>query len=517
MQVSANAIVPMAYKPNHTVTNRNHVTMFIHGPTTNSVEIRALAAAFAEYSSGDLTRIGDYARFYDIRGGKKEEPHYDALMVMIALLSSEKFDENFILKEVDVINPNAQYGRGHIRGVKLLIEATNKTMTRSDMIEYERCRHIFVATPMSKNALENIRKVLATATKKSPIIVHVQGGGVLSKDGEPLDTSNPDVKNVYNLTPKPSIFGTPFNTNGPFSIEFYDLLKHVPTYTVCVRDEAPWTKVTQDKIANGINRGKFKPEKNLPEIYCLLFEHVVKTVCYGKSGHENMFLKLDNALMVQDMYDKDNLSSISILAQQCKEIHLNLVGRECSKLIHKGKEVPVKDRSVVINNRTVPFHRLLAFATCAESSFPGFKSPDKLPKDEGDFVENTEEVFDEEQTRKEYTLMRTAFMQLLNKPNVTLMPKASDWRDDIAISGKTLGDTWMFNVLLFVPGLLYILSILSGKEDDCIRPSTDIKEKYGELWDIVNSITVPQAPSVNNSTSSNNITVPPVPSAMELE
>ena len=251
----------------------------------------------------------------------------------------------------------------------------------------------------------------------------------------------------------------------------------------------------------------------------------MKTVCYGvKSGHENMFLKLDNALMVQDMYDKDNLSSISILAQQCKEIHLNLVGRECSKLIHEGKEVPVKDRSVVINNRSVPFHRLLAFATCAESSFPGFKSPDKLPKDEGGFVENTEEVFDEEQTRKEYTLMRKAFMQLLNKPNVTLMPEALDWRDDIAISGKTLGDTWMFNVLLFVPGLLYILSILSGKEDDCIRPSTDIKEKYGELWDIVengmassNSITVPQVPSANNVTSSNNITVPPVPSAMELD
>ncbi len=264
-----------------------------------------------------LTSIGDYVYAYDSKG-KHNEPMFDGFLAGISLLSNDVFNEHFMYvptEYYDVCRPN-KYTSG------LSTQYTDDIpINRSELpIDYMTSHHIFLLGPMNQTAVDYIMTI------KGNVIFHVQGDASSSFR---KTTTYPDEMTEHN-----TIFPCSFNFWTGETEMRHIRSKMTHTFTVKCKPiiDCNYVSVIQNNNPHTIF---------IPRIFLELREFMIQTILLGKK-YDLSFSKLNIDAIFQDMIDKDNLVSCSMLLGNSLNIpFLSLIGRR----VYSARPIPLSSLS----------------------------------------------------------------------------------------------------------------------------------------------------------------------------
>lgn len=252
--------------------------------------------------------IAQYCNNYDnLTGGKNNEPHYDAYLASIATMKNNS--ENISYYPM-IYDDNKYYLR---TGVK-----EYEYYSRHELFgyEYENAWHVFILAPFSKLTIKYINNLLMKFlqqqynTQNKILIFHVQGEALNSIDNTNyIDCCTLSEKTTGMKKKKVNLFEEAFNLHsGNIQARIFRQLMNdvgAKLYSAHITDniknklylsdeEIPliYKNMTND-IINVINNYPYKPT---PEIFDLKYS------------------KLNIIGIIQDVTDKDNLSSVGFLS-----------------------------------------------------------------------------------------------------------------------------------------------------------------------------------------------------------
>ena len=294
------------------------------GKLTGSLELRKdnerifklLDKSYTE-EPGSLTEIGKYAHEYDksdkIGGANKVgEPYYDGFLVGIASLSDTHFNESFEYLQTILNDKPLEYTdkvvewKDSMLCTDIVLGEDNqpKTNTRNQL-NYSDAVHIYIMGPASESCLKNINRIKDAYPNKT-IIIHIQGEANSSLPN--LKTTN---YSASSMTAKQGMFPVAFNlwTGEKEMFKIRALCNE--SYTVGVKDL------------------KLAPS-TIPPIYNSIVDHILSTILLIPTGPGfiDMCTPLDNVLVCQDTFDKDNLVSMAMVIQNTSNIcKFNIISR----------------------------------------------------------------------------------------------------------------------------------------------------------------------------------------------
>jgi len=264
-----------------------------------------ISNVFERIKDEQLTKIGEYVYMYD-SSGKFKEPLFDGFLACVALLSDEEFDKHFMYVPItyhDVPRINK-------RTSGLCTQYTdNPTLTRSQLpINYSGAKHIFIMGPVNQTCLDYINKI-------NDVILHFQGEATSDVK---KTTTYPDA-----MDENPGIFQCSFNlwTGEELARQLRSKITH--KFTVKCKPD-----IEQVGVIVKSNTGFPTIETAMiPTIFITMREYMVQQIILGK-WYSISFTPLFIEAIFQDMPDKDNLVSCSILLENCTNIPLlSLIGR----------------------------------------------------------------------------------------------------------------------------------------------------------------------------------------------
>jgi hypothetical protein len=293
--------------------------------TRNDNAYRVFPQLTALQQAGNLTMIGQYAVDYDSPppgANKKLEPFFDAFLVGIANLNDDTFDANFkyITTSIDddvpldpLQNP-IQWQDSKLRTNVVLNGGQTVDKTRSELFTNSRYRdanHIYIMGPASQSCYDGIVAHL-TANPRTNYIIHVQGEANASAEAtKTINYSAPG------MTPKAGMFPVSFNYWTGEREMFRIRALTTAQYTVGLREEAA------RHMGNYVAPNGVPVIVNMPRVYVDMLDYVVYRICSrgampggaaadGRLPYENMTSPINNVLVCQDMFDKDNSTSIAL-------------------------------------------------------------------------------------------------------------------------------------------------------------------------------------------------------------
>lgn len=296
--------------------------------TRNDNAYRVYPLLTALQQGGNLTMIGQYAYDYDSPApgaNKKLEPFFDAFLVGIANLNDLTFDTNFkyittsIAADVqlDPLQNPIQWQDSKLRTNVVLNNGQTVDKTRSELFtnsSYSEAKHIYIMGPASQSCYDGILAHLA-ANKDTNFIIHVQGEANESEEGtKTINYSAPG------MTPKAGMFPVSFNY-WTGEKEMYKIRALTTAqYTVGLREE---TLETPRHRGEYVGPNGAPVIVNMPRVYIDILDYVLYRICSrgimpgGAAGdgplpYQTMTSPIDNVLICQDMFDKDNSASIAL-------------------------------------------------------------------------------------------------------------------------------------------------------------------------------------------------------------
>jgi hypothetical protein len=274
---------------------------------TGSKELRMdNICIFDRLKTEKLTRIGEYAFAYD-SAGKSKEPIFDGFLAGIALLSNEKFNENFVYVPT-IYNDAPQTDKHHSN---LSTQYTDAPVLNREQLplQYSTATHVFLLGPMNQTCLNYV------TTLTGNVIFHVQGEATST---ERKTTTYPDA-----MTEHPGIFQCSFNLWTGEEISRIIRSKMTHSYTIkCIPE------IEQNYVTVVSNVGPMVPVTTvIPSIFLQIREYMVQVCLLGKP-FDIPFEKIQIQAIFQDMIDKDNLVSCHMLLDHSVSIPLlSLIGR----------------------------------------------------------------------------------------------------------------------------------------------------------------------------------------------
>ncbi len=288
---------------------------------TGSKQLRMdnISNVFERIKDEQLTKIGEYVYMYDSIG-KFKEPLFDGFLACVALLSNEEFDKHFMYVPITYHD----VPRIDKRTSGLSTQYTDgSTLTREQFpINYKNSKHIFIMGPVNQTCLNYINNITGD------VILHFQGEATSDVR---KTTTYPDA-----MDENPGIFQCSFNlwTGEELARQVRKKITH--KFTVKCR-----TDIEQVSVIVKSNIGFPTIETALiPTIFVTMREYMVQQIILGK-WYEIPFQPLYIEAIFQDMPDKDNLVSCSILLGHCTNIpFLSLIGR---RVYNNASSLPMKD------------------------------------------------------------------------------------------------------------------------------------------------------------------------------
>lgn len=459
----------------------------------------------AKKEGASLTKVGEYAHLYQTRdggGGKLDECNYDAFLAMMAHMNNATFDAHLQYVPVKLSDNEGDWGKGaFIGGQRNVLEFY---MDRDDAVgrssgsrgqvfkseaQYMGKRHLFIMGPISPEAERLIMKSIEE--HGSDLVIHYQG--------EAKKSTGDDVSDMAGMTGRGNLFAVSFNWAGGManSRVVRDAFGRSNCYTVGVKADAPRRSIRElakealsindeqvDKmITNPRNNSKDSDiEKELPQIFADMNRQIHDTMYIKSSGGAASlirFLNFGETIVVQDMYDRDNHSSVWVIADNSTRVHLCLTGRECHTVEHadSSKNVIMRgDRTLSIDaGKPSPFFMLVDFTpagrTGAVDYWPRFKDASLVHKLDG------------QRTLDENRYMAKGFMDILSDvPSVSKIRMVGrKWNERDHSSIARCGDhVAPFNELLFAQGMYYVVATLR-------RDRSVIKRTWKELMGVMGS------------------------------
>jgi hypothetical protein len=273
------------------------------GLVTGSVELREYNKKYVVNSYKNLKQTPLIKYFNDYDKVKGNEPFYDAYLVYLAF--QKGYTNNYYpITFTDKSISNKGYSS------KLRTSMPNIKQKINSIPGYESSVHVFIMCPFSEKMIQDIKGTLEEL-KEEDIIIHIQGEAMLNENNEPR-YKNDEKDRDTGMTNKGSMFGEAFNlfTGGLEVQEFRKLVNKLGAKIYAVKPEC------SDKTSF----------RNVPKLYRDATKDIL-SVCSG----DNLKLKyrlLKVHSVYQDITDKDNLASLSLLSELCKDnkVYINLVG-----------------------------------------------------------------------------------------------------------------------------------------------------------------------------------------------
>ena len=331
----------------------------------------------------NLSAIGKYAFYYDSKsyGNKMDESNFDGLLSLIALSNDNLFNETFNYTNVELMETSGDWGKGHITQNQentkryYMKPKSNRKLKRNDLFSassYIKAHHLFILSPLSYESLLGIYNIINTADNHNKVIIHYQGEGHLS---DVKNTDNNFAEFLYGLTPKGNLFANSFNWTAGMrygKLLRENLMNHFKNrcFTVVIDEEV--TEYVNDTVKMNLNLDT--PYKNLPNFYHRMGQYILEEIYTYKSlekmddspNEESLsdekYISISNNLInitcnkctvVQDLYDKDNSTSVEIIARNSVNVNLYLVSKEFFKVVEKNdshsqiiQEFDMKDRTI---------------------------------------------------------------------------------------------------------------------------------------------------------------------------
>ena len=424
--------------------------------TTGSRELRAwnrdvCYERLRRDSAENLTLAGEYALWYDSPrssggGGKSNEPNFDGYLACIAHMCDEDFDASFEYVPVTLESQGIAWGRGHLgiaadeegfvdeqrRTLVFAVRPFGRPFGRfsfSTSYQAAAARHIFILAPLSEESFAAVVETVRSASKARPVFIHYQGE---------QRVVGCDEKVFWNMTPPSHTFPNSFNyfAGMKFGVQLRALLAH------CAHSYAVRSK-------RGCADGP------IPKIYVSMSEYIHNSI-YTKrnpAGRMRRFAPLNTSLVVQDMYDKDNVTALAIFArhgrkstmQSDDKIRLCVVGRECYRIADKTLPATVLHASAQEIRESIDF---AAPSRACSSYWPPFAPSSKYTC-----------IADPTRTLFENRIMAAFLLEMLGDLHVRGSYNVSEsrGRSTVAIAGKCKFDVAPFNEAVFVPSLAYAL------------------------------------------------------------
>jgi len=304
------------------------------------------------------TPIGEYAFAYDSHG-KFKEPIFDGFLACIALLPNDVFNESFHYVPTeykDTPRPSKM-----VSG--LSTNYLEGSFTREQLPIHYNSKHVFLLGPMNQSAVEYVQSL------KGNVIFHIQGDA----SGEKKTTSYPDA-----MTEHPTIFPISFNLWTGEECSRLIRSEMNASFTVKCKPD-----IVQEDVDVITNVGAMVDiTVKIPSIYVQMRNYMVQACLCGRNF--NFPLQTLNIVTIyQDMIDKDNSVSCWILLKHSSIPCLSLIGRR------------VYVANPVLKDYTFTFQE----GKNGDIHFPA--------------VSESNQVFDEYETRKNHHEMKSKFQALL--------------------------------------------------------------------------------------------------------
>ena len=312
-----------SYKDVQTVLFGDEVSVIwvsYDGLVTGSLELRndnknSYLRLLSEFGKPLLSPLGVYSVKYDDPKGpnKMAEPHYDGFLAGIASLNDDSFDTNFCYletqfddQELQPLQVPAVYQHS---GLKTIVKTQDEHVRAK--LNYQNAIHIYLLGPATESAVQQIQDIIQS-NPGSTVIIHVQG----EANGNPIYDEfmaiSSDKDKTINFTAnmftaKVGMFPASFNF---FSGE-REMLK--------IRRMA--TKCYTVKVKNADR----KEGKYIPQIYQDILDYIEKTILsYKQQPTQHQLWKqqsqLNNKLICQDSFDKDNAPAVAMLLLNSKNL-----------------------------------------------------------------------------------------------------------------------------------------------------------------------------------------------------
>ena len=263
-----------------------------------------------------MTDIGQYAHEYDKKEGanKVAEPYFDGFLVGIASLSDNVFDETFMYLETTKKDEQLVYKTADTVEWKDSMLKTdvvpNSEKTRKDL-NYSEALHIYVMGPATESCVNHITTLFGKSENTGKtFIIHIQG------EANSIDAKLKTTEfSAPCMTPKVGMFSVAFNL-WTGEQEMYELRKLcTESYTVCI-------KPTEIKT------------KYIPYIYYNILDDILYNILFAtkpvdiKVNIDALCTKLNNVLVCQDTYDKDNLVAMAMAIKNSRvPVTINIIAR----------------------------------------------------------------------------------------------------------------------------------------------------------------------------------------------
>lgn len=424
---------------------------------TGSVEVRETNKTtywppLRDAQDSILSPIGMYSKLYQLPqfGNKANEPNYDAMLAMIAMMNDSKFNKTFKLLKVNLKSDNDDnWGEGHFHSadpdtLKLYMELEGdaRYLERSDVVpDYAGKHHLFIMSPLSQQACNVVGGLVVS--HGSNLVIHYQGESRL------VGSDRTDAIHMIGMTSKGSLFANSFNwtagaRHGLRMRKF--ISEKCDCYTVALNPDVP-----------------IDPKTKVPTEYNEMNEYIHRRIFMAEDiGPPPNSINFGTPNVVQDMYDRDNCTSVRLIAENSKKVELTLVGREVPKIMLDKHRVTMHyspmgrlARFPDIEKKvfTDPMNSLLHFGTRNKRYWPEFHF--------NNTGREIKQVLDEELTRKENILMAKLFYSMVETGLDISLTSAIDTRDKttIASAGKPGQDVTLFNEMLFAPGLHMMMHV----------------------------------------------------------
>ena len=309
------------------------------------------------YSSWDsgVDMLSRYCKLYDNYGGKKNEPHFDLNMIVMACgeLGPDILEEYDVNLEWESAKSNMDHP---LTKVPVPVEHVHKLThpkLRKFRVEYTKKKHIFIMGPVSRKAVVKIiKKVKKLMKYGNKVIIHVQGGNVY----------DPVIK--MSSVQKSGLFPNAFNIHG--SLYQWKILEKklddlcgdsegvsrvAVGFKVGTKVGVPVPKLPRQPAdtysATALDQGTvsvdgmmvWPSEKKFNDMYENFMEFGPGESSLWKSLALRTYLNKEDWLIIQDCSDKDNYTSLKWINDRClgKKPHLVLLtGAERGPMIHRS-------------------------------------------------------------------------------------------------------------------------------------------------------------------------------------
>ena len=362
-------------------------------------------------------------------GGKSSDANFDGLLACIAHTDTENFDSTF---EYVPVTLHSTGNTSICKNSFLPSEALQDTLTfgvqpcgpafsRRDFVAYASARHLFILGPLSKEAFDRVDRIITCATRLHPVIIHFQGEHKVMGDENEAS--------FWKMTPPIHTFPNSFNwfAGMKYGVQLRTRLsKLAKSYVVRVK-----TKVRSGSI---------------PKIYMKMSEYIHDLVYTKGNNDRRIGPILKTALVVQDMYDKDNVCALTVIASHSAKnssIPLCLVGRECFRVADATTHSTAED------DTRSEIRRDLDFDAKSDRYWPRFASTSRytcVPDPTRTLFEN----------RVAATFMLYMLEDLQVRDRYVVSPLRN--QDTISVAGKCKFDVAPFNEAIFVPTLAYVVN-----------------------------------------------------------